>query len=761
DKIQKAINLYREANSIKSDETYPAEEVAKLQEKLDRMNDGAAAYNKLIAVADKKFDGEDFKKAKELYSRAKDIKPADTYPPAQIRKINKILKDKGDKDAQISSFQEIIKRADASLGSESYQKALSEYNEALGVIPGSAYPTKQIEKIKGILNALADTKAEATLAEKATEVFNASEFYGEDITGKYSDTDLDKVFEDEKVSHTQWRDVELEKTKTADIEMKEELSLNSQNLSDENFQMYEKYKQKLSDDEVIRDAPRQDIVEQVEAFVDRAEDKSATDQQRFTDRTIETYEEARKFEESTAIDTDTKVRNQESNAAEYEKYKDKLINWKEQEEEVAFTRTEAEYADKEDYRTNATKEQETSIERRDRTAEQNAKDNVTVSEWNQNLQGTDDVRDYKQFEAIEQYKEDVALFSKDSDERRENFVDEMEKYKDQDRELQKTQGIKNSDRTYETHAQIEDDYTQLALVEQGFDQPRLEHANEYEDYKDQLADATANDGTKNADNVYDQHLATENYKTRVTNEFTNSDVQRQKNVDAVEMTSDKLAGQKLDKNASGEKRTYEQHLAQEEFATKNSELLSDSDTQRQKNVDAVERTTDDLESQQLDKNRSGEKRTYEQHLAQEDFATKTSNLFTDADIPRQKTVDEVTKYQDKQYDDKANKNAQLDDVYDARRKTVEANDNISDRQFSEDLSNELALKYGPGIHEKVYQRKDKRGNIMQVTIIRVVVIDGKGYEYKRVKSRFAEQYFKDGRPITETIWDTETSRASE
>ena len=34
----------REANEIKNDETYPAEEVAKLQDRLDKINDGAAAY---------------------------------------------------------------------------------------------------------------------------------------------------------------------------------------------------------------------------------------------------------------------------------------------------------------------------------------------------------------------------------------------------------------------------------------------------------------------------------------------------------------------------------------------------------------------------------------------------------------------------------------------------------------------------------------------------------------------------------------------
>ena len=73
----------------------------------------------------------------------------------------------------------------------------------------------------------------------------------------------------------------------------------------------------------------------------------------------------------------------------------------------------------------------------------------------------------------------------------------------------------------------------------------------------------------------------------------------------------------------------------------------------------------------------------------------------------------------------------------------------------------MAEQYDEGVTEKVYQQKDARGNVKEITVVRVVVIGNKGHEYKMIKSRFAERYFKDGTSISETTWDTETTVPSE
>ena len=69
----------------------------------------------------------------------------------------------------------------------------------------------------------------------------------------------------------------------------------------------------------------------------------------------------------------------------------------------------------------------------------------------------------------------------------------------------------------------------------------------------------------------------------------------------------------------------------------------------------------------------------------------------------------------------------------------------------------LALEYPEGITEKMFQRTNSRGDIIEVTILRIVVRGNKGDEYKKVKSKWGESFFKNGGITTEYVWDTETN----
>lgn len=69
----------------------------------------------------------------------------------------------------------------------------------------------------------------------------------------------------------------------------------------------------------------------------------------------------------------------------------------------------------------------------------------------------------------------------------------------------------------------------------------------------------------------------------------------------------------------------------------------------------------------------------------------------------------------------------------------------------------LAQLFPEGVTEKVYERKDSNGDVSVVTIIRIVVRGNKGDEYKKVRSKFGINYFKNGVPISQEIWDTNTN----
>ena len=78
-------------------------------------------------------------------------------------------------------------------------------------------------------------------------------------------------------------------------------------------------------------------------------------------------------------------------------------------------------------------------------------------------------------------------------------------------------------------------------------------------------------------------------------------------------------------------------------------------------------------------------------------------------------------------------------------------------QKSDEIKNELALLFPEGVTQKVYQTKNDFGEITSITVRRVVVVGNKGDDYMYKKSKSGSYYFKNGKSISESTWDLETS----
>ena len=74
-----------------------------------------------------------------------------------------------------------------------------------------------------------------------------------------------------------------------------------------------------------------------------------------------------------------------------------------------------------------------------------------------------------------------------------------------------------------------------------------------------------------------------------------------------------------------------------------------------------------------------------------------------------------------------------------------------------DHANDVAAVFPEGVTEKVYQRKNNKGEVIETTIVRYVVKNNQGYEYKRVQSRWGTVHFREHQAISEASWDIETS----
>ncbi len=151
-----AKSAYQNALTIKAEESYPQEQIAAIDLKIKELEDADAAYNEIIAQADKLFEEESWTEAKSAYQNALTIKAEESYPQEQIAAIDLKIKELEDADA---AYNEIIAQADKLFEEESWTEAKSAYQNALTIKAEESYPQEQIAAIDLKIKELADADA--------------------------------------------------------------------------------------------------------------------------------------------------------------------------------------------------------------------------------------------------------------------------------------------------------------------------------------------------------------------------------------------------------------------------------------------------------------------------------------------------------------------------------------------------------------------------------------------------------------------------
>jgi tetratricopeptide (TPR) repeat protein len=170
--------LYQEAVDIKSDEQYPKDKIAEIDKKIQEEADAAvdAEYQAMIEKADGFRDQESFDDAIASYEKAKKIKPTETYPQEQIDKINEIKAQRDKEQMQAEEFEQkyndLIAQADEAFNTKDYSGALAKYKEAIAMKPDEAHPKGRISEIEEIL---AQLDADAALMEKYKSAVEAAD----------------------------------------------------------------------------------------------------------------------------------------------------------------------------------------------------------------------------------------------------------------------------------------------------------------------------------------------------------------------------------------------------------------------------------------------------------------------------------------------------------------------------------------------------------------------------------------------------------
>jgi len=107
-------------------------------------------YNELIALADAARDNKDWYRAKTKYQEASGIKPKEKYPLDQIELINDQMRAESEIEVE-AAYQKIIAVANKKLEAGDYYKARALFERALSIKPSDPIPVQKIKEIDRLL----------------------------------------------------------------------------------------------------------------------------------------------------------------------------------------------------------------------------------------------------------------------------------------------------------------------------------------------------------------------------------------------------------------------------------------------------------------------------------------------------------------------------------------------------------------------------------------------------------------------------------
>lgn len=167
-KYSSARDLYTQAQNTLPKETYPGEQLTKIESLLasaaekeaaeKAARDKEAEFDRLVAQADQDFNSENYAASKSGFEAALAVKANAPYPPQKIAEIDRILKEQADKEEaekaakaallkKEADYKALISKADGLLESEDFENAKTTYRQALDLKPRETYPQQKIQEI--------------------------------------------------------------------------------------------------------------------------------------------------------------------------------------------------------------------------------------------------------------------------------------------------------------------------------------------------------------------------------------------------------------------------------------------------------------------------------------------------------------------------------------------------------------------------------------------------------------------------------------
>jgi len=738
---------YEESLMLFSSEQHPRDQIILCDSKMkgESSNEANKAYQKLIDVAQKKFDNGDYKKAKELYIRAKGMNPGDDLPPRRINEINQIIKNKKIED----EYQALIQKADNLFETQKWKEARPVYQQAYKV-KNESYPKDQIAKIDAKLGGFNKEQYDKMIA-KADEYFTKANY--EKAIGLY-----ERAIKFQPTWNNSYPNAQISKinsilhppkTKKTDFR---DLGEKVVGLSEEDMEKM------LMNDEDTREAITSDAVVEYKDDVTNYKHDWADKEDQATVVAKETTDQ---------MEVDTREIAYEG---EIEREKSEQGVIKMTEEYVGTSREEAIYNEhvmfrQKDVITNITDEI-SDVEYNAEVQRQEYESEVvkiqtevnTESEQNSNDQynGVYTTKNY-----VENEKEKHVTSDPNMDVDRKN----MEVYVIDMKVINANESTKDAwkqtDYNYQTQGEIVIMKDEQRNYMVGADLDRQSMEDKVVEIEETNTAYSKELNNKQSDENFNTKEYTNEVKEEIRVNNMASDAPRQEMeiikteiVDDLNKTQEVFVAEQ-DANTNSAKDYVDENVEEQ------TEIYSEKEKERQGYEEIVVEFQDDIHTTQSDLNSENQDQSFDTKNYIENKKDETANATKEGENSTIENQDKVNETAEDL------KNRKAKDTEENQEKVNNTEDYLTNMKDEVDqpkekvyVENEIGEKYPAGVTEEIYQTKDSRGLLQSYVIRRIVVIQGQGFVYEKTKTRFGTTYSKNGEPITETQWNEETDNAN-
>lgn len=763
-KFEESKELYLKALELKK-EPYPQAQISRINEKLTEINQKEEVkkqYQKIIAAADEKFKGKEYDEAKGLYNRALVFNPSAEYPALKITEIDKILaelstKEKLEQEEEARKnllYQKLISSGDKDYERKFFKEARNNYQEASFLKPEEIYPKNKMLELDKLIAEL--DKEEEKYKGFSSDYFKMdAEAYGEEVNISESDADLiiSKSIDDREYENYLKMRRYVDSMKTVDIKDVERNTDNTY-LS---FEDYDRIKQKITKENEKADINREQNVTSYQLFLDyyaKEKEKEATNAYEYNGEIANQIDD---LKEEIIEKESTGQSNIEENAKNYEKLNDRFVNEDKAIKNENTDKTSEIFNETENFKEKLIAEHNDGQE----AIEANAKNYERLNDRfvqedkaikDENIDKTSEI--YNQTERL---KEKLITQQNDGQEAIEVNAKNYERLNDRFYEENKEKNIAMLDFQSELAGDI-DNLKERLIQDYADGQYSIElNAKNYERLNDRFAEEDKSIKDENINKTGEIYNQTENLKEKLIAEHNDGQATIEANAKNYERLNDRFVNQDKaikDDNTNKTSEIYNQttrlkdHLIDDQkdgqekiegnakmYENYNDKLTHSKEKQAENQARVGQEVANDIEKLK-------EKRIVE---------NQAGNIAIEANAANYESLNERLTNQ-KEY--LAEKNT--DDTYKNAGEYESIKENM-DKHESENVKNQLALMFPEGVTQKVYQRKNEEGEVVEVTVKRVVVRGNKGNEYRKTTSRTGSYYFKNGLPITSNTWDLETA----